>query len=144
MSEVCAAMGLVNLRHLDEVVAQNRRAHARYTSLLSNAEGVSVVQPDPRERHNHQYVVLEVDHPRVTRDEVLARLHSHDVLARRYFWPGVHRMEPYASSDPAAGKRLAATEKLADKILVLPTGPSMSEEDIDRVATHILEALNGE
>lgn len=142
MTEICAAMGLVNLGHLDEVVAENRRAHAHYTRLLEDARGIRVLQPDPREQHNHQYVVLEVDTSNVTRDEILARLHAHDVLARRYFWPGVHRMEPYVSSDPHAGERLKATEKLAAEVLVLPTGPSMSDEDITRVVTIIGETLD--
>ncbi|SDP26838.1 dTDP-4-amino-4,6-dideoxygalactose transaminase [Pedococcus dokdonensis] len=143
MSEVCAAMGLVNLDHLDTVVKENRRAHTTYTNLLRDVPGVSVVQPDPGEAHNHQYVVLEVDNDRASRDGILARLHANDVLARRYFWPGVHRMQPYASADPKAGERLPVTERLAAGILVVPTGPSVSDSDIERVVSIIRDAVDG-
>lgn len=143
MSEVCAAMGLVNLRHLNEVVRENRRAHGTYTRLLTGVPGISVLQPDDAEQHNHQYVVLEVDPDHASRDALLAHLHRHEVLARRYFWPGVHRMEPYASREPQAGDRLPATERVAERVLVLPTGPTMSDDDIAHVVAVIKEGGRG-
>jgi dTDP-4-amino-4,6-dideoxygalactose transaminase len=144
MPEVCAAMGLVNLNHLDGVVRENRRVHRTYTRLLREVPGISVLQPDATEQHNHQYVVLEVDPDIASRDALLARLHSHDVLARRYFWPGLHRMEPYASRDPdvVGSLSLAATERVAQMVLVLPTGPTMSDGDIARVVGVIKEELD--
>jgi dTDP-4-amino-4,6-dideoxygalactose transaminase len=55
------------------------------------------------------------------------------VLARRYFYPGCHRMEPYASTTPNAGSRLPVTERLAQRVLVLPTGTAVSPEQIKTI-----------
>lgn len=140
LSEVHAAMGLVNLRHLDEVVAQNRRAHAMYTRLLSDLVGISVLQPLSEEEHNYQYVVVEVSGGAVRRDAILAPLLSRGILARKYFWPGVHNMEPYRTLFPEAGSRLPNTVRIADSVLVLPTGPSISDADIRGVVGVIREA----
>ncbi|KQZ90647.1 dTDP-4-dehydro-6-deoxyglucose aminotransferase [Phycicoccus sp. Root563] len=143
MSEISAAMGLVNLRHLEHVVNENRRAHSLYSALLSDVPGVSVLQPPGGERQNYQYVVAEVDQDVADRDVVLSALHSENVLARRYFWPGTHRMEPYASWTPRSGERLPSTELVASRVLVLPTGPSMSDDDVERVARIIRRSVMG-
>ena len=66
-------------------------------------------------------------------------LHAENVMARRYFHPGVHRMEPYRSLFPDAHRTLPRTEgKRAARVLVLPTGPSLSEADIARVCGNCL------
>ena len=63
----------------------------------------------------------------LTRDELVAVLHAENVMARRYFHPGVHRMEPYRSLFPDAHRTLPRTEEACREVLVLPTGPSLSE-----------------
>ena len=52
-------------------------------------------------------------------------------MARRYFYPGCHRMEPYRSLFPDAGRLLPETEKLSDRVLCLPTGTTIEESDIE-------------
>ena len=52
------------------------------------------------------------------RDVLLEVLHGENVLARRYFYPGVHRMEPYRSTQPLVGSRLQETEALAQRVLI--------------------------
>lgn len=59
---------------------------------------------------------------------MVAVLHAEICLARRYFYPGVHRMEPYASLMPMASRWLSQTEALCERILVLPTGTAMTSE----------------
>jgi dTDP-4-amino-4,6-dideoxygalactose transaminase len=53
-----------------------------------------------------------------------------NVMARRYFYPGCHRMEPYRSYYPHAGLLLPATEAVASRVLLLPTGTAMDEARI--------------
>jgi dTDP-4-amino-4,6-dideoxygalactose transaminase len=68
-------------------------------------------------------------------------LRTNNVLARRYFWPGCHRMEPYRTLDPEAGARLPATELVAARVIVLPTGPAVGESDIRTIAAIVREAF---
>lgn len=136
MTEVCAAMGLVNLDHLDDVVAANRRNHAAYTQGLSDLPGIRVLDYDPTERGNYQYVVAEIkDNCPATRDNVVAALHAENVLARKYFWPGCHRMKPYLDLFPHAGLMLPRTEHVAGSALVLPNGIGLSHDDISVITT---------
>ena len=104
MNEVSAAMGLTNLESIDSFIATNRRNYAAYRRGLSGMPGVRFVEYDERERQNYQYVVIEVDRlaAGLSRDALLRVLHAENVLARRYFWPGCHRMEPYRSLYPEA------------------------------------------
>ena len=67
-------------------------------------------------------------------------LHRHGILARKYFWPGAHRMEPYHSLYPHARRLLTHTERLAQRILVLPTGTEITSGDIRRVCGLLREA----
>ena len=99
MNEISAAMGLTNLESMDDFVSVNRRNYKQYEAELTGLEGVSLLTYDEDEKCNYQYVVLEIDEARtiVTRDELMEILHKENVLARRYFYPGCHRMEPYRS-----------------------------------------------
>jgi dTDP-4-amino-4,6-dideoxygalactose transaminase len=135
MSEISAAMGLTSLESFDDCVELNVANHRRYGAGLAGVPGLRLVRYDPSETNNHQYVVVEVDARRsgLTRDELVQVLESEGCLARRYFHPGVHRMEPYGSTDPDAGRHLPNTERLTDSVMTLPTGTGVSPEQIDRV-----------
>lgn len=141
MSEVCAAMGLTNLESMDEFIAVNRRNYKLYEAELSGLNGVALVVNDEEERCNYQYVVIEidVDETIISRDELMKVLYSENVLARRYFYPGCHRMPPYTST--STGLSLPETERLSDRVLSLPTGTAVSPADIRTVCDIIRIAV---
>jgi dTDP-4-amino-4,6-dideoxygalactose transaminase len=143
MSEAAAAMGLTTLEELDSLVALNRSNLDRYRAVLSGIPGLRVLEPFRTERSNHQYVVVEVDPDGagLDRDELLDVLWAENVLARRYFFPGCHRMEPYRTLDPDAGSRLPVTERVVARVLQLPTGTAVSPADIARIGEIVRAAL---
>jgi dTDP-4-amino-4,6-dideoxygalactose transaminase len=132
MSEVSAAMGLTGLESMDEFIAANRRNYRRYVEELQDVPGVRMFRHDESERRNFQYVVAEVDESDAacTRDLLIQALHAENVIARRYFYPGCHRMEPYRSYFPHAGLLLPETERVAARVIVLPTGTAVSPDDV--------------
>ena len=77
----------------------------------------------------------------VTRDQLVAVLHAENVLARKYFYPGIHRMEPYCSLFPDAGLHLSETEAIAERVLVLPTGLAVTSADIVKICAIIRSAI---
>lgn len=131
MTEICAAMGLVNLDRIDDVIATNRRNHIAYKAAIDPLPGLSLLPFNEDERNNYQYVVMEVgeDCP-VGRDDIIAALHAENVLARRYFWPGIHRMKPYCDLNPTADDTLPKTDGVAKRVIVLPTGTAVEKTDI--------------
>ena len=77
----------------------------------------------------------------MARDELVAVLHAENVLARKYFWPGCHRMEPYRSYFPYARLLLPETEQLAARVMLLPTGTAVGPGEIERVCEIIRTAI---
>lgn len=144
MIEVCAAMGLTNLDYMDTVIEANRRNYHAYREALSGLQGVRVIEFDEARRNNYQYVIIEVgeDCP-ASRDQLIAALHAENVLARKYFWPGCHRMKPYRELYPHAGLVLANTEAVAGRVIVLPTGTMVSPSEIGTIAAIVRQAIRG-
>lgn len=143
MSEISAAMGLTCLESLDFFMQDNRKKHELYCKELRGYQGLSFLEYDENEKSNYQYFIVDVDkdQTRINRDELVAVLQAEGVLARRYFYPGVHRMEPYRSYFPNAGLLLPKTEELCSRLLCLPTGAAVDEEKIKRVASILKVAL---
>ena len=143
MNEVCAAMGLTSLESLERFIDTNRRNYQAYRAALKDVSGVQVMEYDEREKCNFQYLVLEIDAAKtgITRDQLMQVLWAENVIARRYFYPGCHRMEPYRSLFPHAGLLLPQTEQLCDELLLLPTGTAVDEAMIATIARIIKTAL---
>jgi len=140
MSEPSAAMGVTSLDALDGIVDANKRNYLAYRRCLEKTPGVIVLTYDESERNNYQYVVLEIEEREfgLSRNTLVDLLHAENVRARRYFYPGCHRMEPYRSFSPNAGLLLPETEKLTEKVICLPTGQSVGVSDIENICEFIL------
>jgi dTDP-4-amino-4,6-dideoxygalactose transaminase len=132
MSEFAAAVGLSSLENMEEFVRTNKRNYHDYCRVLASVPGINVLRYDERQQNNFQYVVLDIDENEspLTRDQWLQVLHAENVLARRYFFPGVHHMEPYRTHDPAAHIRLPVTEAVLKRVIVLPSGTAIESSDI--------------
>ncbi|MBI3922077.1 MAG: aminotransferase class I/II-fold pyridoxal phosphate-dependent enzyme [Armatimonadetes bacterium] len=135
MNEVSAAMGLTSLENLDDFIAVNYRNYRQYQTELAGLPGLRMETYNESEKNNYQYIVLEIDEAAtgLSRDLVVEILHAENILARRYFYPGCHRMEPYRSYFPHAGLLLPETEKVSQRCLLLPTGTGVSSNDISVV-----------
>lgn len=135
MSEVSAAMGLTALDSLDEFIAVNRRNYEQYRRALGDVEGLKMVAYDAAQKNNYQYVILELDdHLRISRDELVKILQAENIMARRYFYPGCHRMEPYRSYYPHARLLLPYTEALTKRAFSLPTGTSIDPDTVESIS----------
>ncbi len=144
MHEVSAAMGLTNMESLEEFVRVNRRNYEAYQEGLAEVLGITLMRYEG-ERCNYQYVVATIDPDvsAVSRDDLLTFLHSKQVFARRYFYPGCHRAEPYRTLYPNADDRLPETNRLCHQVLVLPTGTAVTVKDIAWICQLIRHAMAG-
>lgn len=142
MSEVSAAMALTSLESLDDFINVNLQNYQRYQSGLSDISAVRLLEYDRSENSNYQYIVVEIDNAAsaASRDEIISGLIEQNVIARRYFYPGCHRMEPYRSLFPHSGLLLRHTEALVERTLILPTGTAVREDDIDFICAYIRAA----
>jgi len=140
MNEISAAMGLTLLESLDELVDINKRNYELYRQFLSDIPGISVRDYNYNEKCNFQYIVLNVDQDITgfSRDDLLKILRAENVLARRYFYPGCHRMEPYRSYNPNSYLLLPHTERLNQQLMQLPTGTAIGPSEIEKIC-HIIK-----
>src|SRR5215208_199771 len=143
MNEVSAAMGLTNIESMDHFIATNRRNYHQYQTELGSLPGIRFMTYSETEKCNYQYVILEIDEATagLSRDELQQVLWAENVLARRYFYPGCHRLEPYRSYFPNAGLLLPETQKLTGRVLALPTGTAIGPAELKRICEIIVLAL---
>jgi len=139
MTEASAAMGLANLESVDRFIEINRANSHMYRDLLAVIPGLRCIAYDERERYNYQYVVVEVDEPRfrLPRDGLCRLLQAENIVVRRYFYPGCHRMEPHRSAPVATRFPLPHTDSLCERILILPTGTQLVPDDIARICSWV-------
>ena len=144
MNEAAAAMGLTSLESMDEFIAVNRRNYECYARHFADVPGISVVA------HGGTATAATISTScsrsttaarGIARDLLQALLRAENVLARRYFYPGCHRMEPYRTLYPHVGERLPHTNAVAARVLSLPTGTAVNPADVGRVCELIRFAV---
>jgi dTDP-4-amino-4,6-dideoxygalactose transaminase len=145
MNEISGAMGLASLEEVGRFIGINKTNYEAYEEGLNKLPGVSLLQYNSAEQNNYQYIVIEVDERKsgVSRDRLVEVLEQNNVLARRYFHPGAHRMEPYRSHFPHSGLLLPETEKVCEKVLLLPTGTTVDPKVIEIICDIIATEING-
>ncbi|MES9972003.1 MAG: aminotransferase class I/II-fold pyridoxal phosphate-dependent enzyme [Candidatus Thiodiazotropha sp.] len=138
MNEMSAAMGLTNLQYLEKRMQHNRDIYNYYLQALSNISCVKLLKYDDKETNNYQYIVIEIsDDCKMSRDRLVEALHAENILARRYFWPGCHRMKPYRDTLAEEPLSLEQSESISDRVVVLPSGVAVDKEMVDTIVTAI-------
>jgi dTDP-4-amino-4,6-dideoxygalactose transaminase len=128
-------MGLTSLKNMAQTIEINQRNYHFYQQKLAEIPAVRLLAYDESEKFNYQYIVCELntDLTEFSRDQFIEILWAENILARRYFHPGCHRMEPYRSYFPHAGLLLPHTEKVADRVFLLPTGQTINPVIIESI-----------
>lgn len=131
MSEFNAALGLLQLEHLDEKLADRCRIDEHYRSLLSNIEGVTMLTFENLEKRNFAYFPIFVDSTfPVSRDELYDWLKAHDIHARRYFYPIIPEYAAYKEHNDKDLRPLPVAELVAQQVLCLPMFPGLGEHQV--------------
>lgn len=134
MNEFQAAMGLCNLRHVQDDIAERRRVCAVYRERLADTPGLRL--PPERREDNCAYFPVLFEDFRLTRDEAFALLARHDVHARKYFYPLTTAFECYAGRfDPA---RTPVALQASKSVLTLPLYTGLSNADVHRICDILL------
>jgi dTDP-4-amino-4,6-dideoxygalactose transaminase len=135
MTEISAAMGISVFACLDDILKKNQLNYERYRESLGNTTGLRLFPYEHLEKTNWQYIVIEIEESEfgASRDQVFQRLNDNKVIARRYFFPGCHHMEPYRTLYGDLSSQVPNTETLCQRVLCLPTGSAVSSEDIDEI-----------
>lgn len=134
MSEINAAFGLLQLKHIDDALAQRKAIAERYTAALSNVAGIEIVMQLEDTIINNAYYAIRVqaDYP-LSRDALYENLKGNNVYARRYFYPLISEFPMYRGKPSAHSSNLKCATEISQEILCLPMYPALQPEEQDKV-----------
>jgi dTDP-4-amino-4,6-dideoxygalactose transaminase len=135
ISEVQAAFGLLQLRHLGPALERRIAIDAAYREAIEGIPGIRCLTPLPDQVSNGSYfpVLIDQTHP-YTRDEVFARLASAGINGRRYFYPLISAFPMYAKLPSAGAHLLPVATRIAEQVLCLPIYADLPLSTVERVA----------
>lgn len=121
MSEFNAALGLLQLKYIDQEIVKRKKVDGRYREKLSGVKGLSLFELEPSLKSNYGYfpILIEKEYP-LSRDELYNVLRTHDLFARRYFYPLISSHQMYRDLPTALPEQLPVAFMAAEKILCLP------------------------
>lgn len=139
MNEFSAAMGICNLRHLEEEMEKRRKVVYRYQQNLKGKAGITLWSEQNNVKHSYSYfpVLFEQGGFGKSRDEVEQILQKNGIYARKYFYPLTSGAGCYSEKYENSSTPLA--RHVANNILTLPLYADLSVEDVDRICKLILE-----
>lgn len=134
MNEVQAALGLLQLQHVDTAMGRRARIAARYRDVIEGINGLEFVPVAPEGVSNFAYFpILVGDEYGLTRDQLYDKMKTHCVHTRRYFFPLLSNLPMYRGLASAGPDLLPVASDTSDRILCLPIYPAMSDSDQERV-----------
>ena len=139
MNEFCAAMGLCNLRHVDEEIKKRKIVVERYRERLSNVDGIylNCVQDNVKSNYAYFPVVFEEKLFGASREEVFDQLAKNDICARKYFYPLTNTFECFHGKYDVSKTPVA--RHISKRVLTLPLYADLALEDVDRICNIILK-----
>ena len=138
MNEFQAAMGLCNLKHLDEEIAKRKVIVETYRSQLKNIEGIKLSTVQKNVKSNFAYFPVVFDEYKFTRNEVFERLAEQGIGARKYFYPLTNSFECYRNYPTAGTEKTPVAQHIALRVLTLPLYADLSLDDVNKICKIIL------
>lgn len=139
MNEFQAAMGLCNIKHLNEEIQKRKAVVERYRKRLSSVEGIKLSVIQEAVESNYAYFPVVFDGYKYTRNEVFERLAKHGIGARKYFFPLTNSFECYKDYPTAGSEKTPVAQHIALRVLTLPLYADLSLDDVDRICDVILK-----
>lgn len=137
MNEFSAAMGICNLRHIDDEIAKRKAVVERYTQRLENVEGIKICKINENIQSNYAYFPVVFDGYKLNRDEICEKLSQNGITARKYFYPITNSFDCYQGRFDAGQTPVALD--ISKKVVTLPLYADLKIEDIDKICDIILK-----
>ena len=140
MSEINAAFGLLQLKSIDAALERRAVIAGRYRELLADVPGIRIPPPSTAMKGNNAYFPVMVESSYgISRDALYQKLKEQQIFARRYFYPLITDFPMYRGLPSAAPANLPVAYAAAQQVLCLPISPNISDEDVCRVVSCIVE-----
>jgi dTDP-4-amino-4,6-dideoxygalactose transaminase len=135
MNEPQAAMGLLQLKYIDENITKRKYLADQYRKNLANIPGIKFINDLPKVKHNYAYfpIFIEKEKYGLSRDELYDKLKQNNIFGRRYFYPLISHFPPYNAMETAKASNLPISEKIAEQVICLPIYPDLKYESTERI-----------
>lgn len=135
MDEIRAALGMLNLKQVDEAIEKRHQVAVKYRESLRNVKGIRFFDDMSGVRHNYSYfpIFINAEEYGMTRDELYFRMKEHGVLGRRYFYPLISTFSTYRGLPSATPENLPVATRVANDVICLPMHHALSEADVERI-----------
>jgi dTDP-4-amino-4,6-dideoxygalactose transaminase len=139
MSELNAALGLLQLKHVDQAIVRRKEIDETYRELLKDVKGIRCLRYTGEKSANYSYfpIMVEPSYP-MTRDDLYQKLKDQNIFARRYFYPLISDFPMYRGIPSARRENLPAATDAKYKVLCLPIYPALAKVDQQRVVDLIV------
>lgn len=137
MNEFQAAMGLVNLKYVDQYIEKRKLVYQRYIENLDNVSGIKVSKVQPNVKSNYAYFPVIFDGYKMDRNQICEKLFDEGIVARKYFYPLTSSFSVYNNVYNSDDTPVA--KFLSENVLTLPLYPDLSLNDVDKICQIILE-----
>lgn len=138
MNEFQAAMGICNLRHIQEEIAKRKMVADWYRELLDGVQGIRLNRKQDAVESNYAYFPVLFDGYKLDRNQVFNLLADKEIYARKYFYPITNSLECYQQLSTAGKEKTPVAAYLGDHILTLPMYADLSPDDVDKICNIIL------
>ena len=140
MSEVNAAFGLLQLKHIDRAMERRKIIDGIYRSSLRDLPGIRCMPTGVETEANYAYfpIMVGAEYP-LTRDQLYQKMRDHGVHPRRYFYPLISSFPMYRGLPSAHPSNLPVATAVAQQVLCLPIYPELSDAQLERVLTLITQ-----
>ena len=139
MSEINAAFGLLQLKHIDAALNRRSQIEARYRQALKGVKGLSLFELSPDAQMNSSYfaILVDQDYP-LSRDALYEKLREYGVFSRRYFYPLISDMPMYRGYPSARSDNLPNAKRIADQVLCLPIYPNLTDTQLEMILSMLI------
>jgi dTDP-4-amino-4,6-dideoxygalactose transaminase len=141
MSEFNAALGLLQLKHIDTAIARRGVIDAAYRKQLAGVPGIHCLEPSFEVKPNYSYfpVLVGNDFP-IDRDALYHHMKTCGIHPRRYFYPLISEFPMYRALPSARADNLPVAMDAARRVLCLPIYPDLTDDELSQIC-NVIRAL---
>jgi len=142
MNEFQAALGLLQLKYVDEAIAKRKRIAETYRNAFKGLSGISCLNDISGVKHNFAYFPILIDAGKLgmTRDHLYDELKKHNIFGRRYFYPLISQFPTYRNLESARPGKMPIAEKVAEEVICLPIYSDLDLDQCKKICS-ILKAI---
>jgi dTDP-4-amino-4,6-dideoxygalactose transaminase len=137
MNEFQAALGLLQLKYIDEAIEKRKKIAGIYRNGLKNIPGLKFLEDIPGVKHCYSYFPVLIDQEKtgMSRDSIYEEMKTQDIYTRRYFYPLISQFPAYRSLDSAQPGKMPVAEKVTEEVICLPIYPDLDDEYVNKICT---------